>query len=165
MPENIIIREACEPDLSILIQYNQALAKETENLTLNTDVLRLGIQSALKQKNCHYFVAELEGNVVGQTMITSEWSDWRNAEMWWIQSVYVHPDYRKRGVFHCIFKHIEIISEKNYSVKSLRLYVMKNNLIGIKTYKNLGMSNSGYLVYEKTPLPPINQHPKKIPSS
>ena len=87
---NIIIREACESDLSILIEYNRALAKETENLSLNTNVLQLDIQNALKLKNCHYFVAELDGNVVGQTMITSEWSDWRNAEMWWLQSVYVH---------------------------------------------------------------------------
>ena len=94
---NIIFREACESDLSILIEYNRALAKETENLSLNTNVLQLGIQNALKLENCHYFVAELDGNVVGQTMITSEWSDWRNAEMWWMQSVYVHPDYRKRG--------------------------------------------------------------------
>ena len=158
---NIIIREACESDLSILIEYNRALAKETENLSLNTNVLRLGIQNALKLENCHYFVAELDGNVVGQTMITSEWSDWRNAEMWWLQSVYVHPDYRKRGVFHSIFKYIEIISKKNHSVKSLRLYVMQNNVVGLKTYRNIGMDDSGYLVYEKTLLPSIKPTPKK----
>ena len=48
---NIIIREACESDLSILIEYNRALAKETENLSLNTDVLRLGIQNTQKPEN------------------------------------------------------------------------------------------------------------------
>ena len=155
MLSKIIVREARESDLLTLVDYNQALAKETENLALDKSILRLGIKNALKRQNCHYFVAELDDNVIGQTMITSEWSDWRNAEMWWMQSVYVHPDYRKRGVFHSIFKHIEIISSKNHSVKSLRIYVMQNNLVGIKTYKKLGMDNSGYLVYEKTLLPPL----------
>ena len=116
MPLNIIIREACESDLSSLVEYNLALARETENLDLNKDTLRLGIQNSFALQGCHYFAAETEGNVVGQTMITSEWSDWRNGTIWWMQSVYVHPDYRKRGVFHSIFKHIEIISSKNHSV-------------------------------------------------
>ena len=153
MLSKIIVREARESDLLTLVDYNQALAKETENLALDKSILRLGIKNALKRQNCHYFVAEVGGNVVGQAMITSEWSDWRNAELWWIQSVYVHPDYRKRSVFHTIFKHIEIISAKKRSVKSLRLYVMKNNLVGRKTYNNLGMNNSGYLVYEKNLFP------------
>jgi ribosomal protein S18 acetylase RimI-like enzyme len=153
---NITIREACDSDLFILVEYNLALARETENLSLDTKVLRLGIQTALNLENCHYFVAEIDGgNVVGQTMITSEWSDWRNSQMWWIQSVYVHPDYRKQGVFRRIFTHIETISTKSHLVKSLRLYVMKNNLVGIDTYVNLGMNNSGYLVYEKTLFPTI----------
>jgi len=152
----ITIREAYDSDLLTLIEYNRALAKETENLSLDIDVLRLGIQTALKLENCYYFIAEIErGNVIGQTMITSEWSDWRNSEIWWIQSVYVHPDYRKQGVFRKIFMHIENISKKSHLVKSLRLYVMKDNLVGIETYKNLGMNNSGYLVYEKTLFPNI----------
>ena len=156
MSLTITIREAYDSDLLTLIEYNRALAKETENLSLDTDVLRLGIKTALKLENCYYFVAEIErGNVIGQTMITSEWSDWRNSEMWWIQSVYVHPDYRKQGVFRRIFMHIENISTKSHPVKSLRLYVMKNNLVGIETYKSLGMNNSGYLVYEKTLFPTI----------
>jgi len=148
---NITIREADDSDVLTLIEYNRALAKDTENLSLDIDVLRRGIQTALKLENCYYFVAEIErGNVIGQTMITSEWSDWRNSEIWWIQSVYVHPDYRKQGVFRKIFMHIENISKKSRLIKSLRLYVMKDNLIGIESYKNLGMNNSGYLVYEKT---------------
>ena len=156
MSLTITIREAYDSDLLTLIEYNRALAKETENLSLDTDVLRLGIKTALKLENCYYFVAEIgRGNVIGQTMITSEWSDWRNSEMWWIQSVYVHPDYRKQGVFRRIFMYIENISTKSHPVKSLRLYVMKNNLVGIETYKSLGMNNSGYLVYEKTLFPTI----------
>ena len=149
MPLNIIIREACESDLLSLVKYNLALAKETENLDLNKDTLRLGIQNSFALQGCHYFVAETEGNVVGQTMITSEWSDWRNATIWWMQSVYVHPSYRKQGVFHEIFKHIKTIAANTPSIQSLRLYVMKNNETGLKTYQSIGMSNSGYLVYEK----------------
>ena len=75
MSLNIIIREAGESDLLSLVAYNLALAKETENLDLNKDTLRLGIQNSFALQGCHYFVAEVEGNVVGQTMITSEWSD------------------------------------------------------------------------------------------
>ena len=153
MSLNIIIREAGESDLLSLVAYNLALAKETENLDLNKDTLRLGIQNSFALQGCHYFVAETEGNVVGQTMITSEWSDWRNGTIWWMQSVYVHPSYRKQGVFSKIFKHIETIAKKKLTIQSLRLYVMKNNQAGLKTYQNVGMNNSGYLVYEKPLIP------------
>ena len=153
MPLNIIIREACESDLSSLVEYNLALAKETENLDLNKDTLRLGIQNSFALQGCHYFVAETEGNVVGQTMITSEWSDWRNGTIWWMQSVYVHPSYRKQGVFYKIFKHIETIAKKKSTIQSLRLYVMQNNQAGLKTYQSVGMNNTGYLVYEKPLIP------------
>ena len=153
MPLNIIIREACESDLSSLVEYNLALAKETENLDLNKDTLRLGIQNSFALQGCHYFVAETEGNVVGQTMITSEWSDWRNGTIWWMQSVYVHPSYRKQGVFSKIFKHIETIAKKKSTIQSLRLYVMQNNQAGLKTYQSVGMNNTGYLVYEKPLIP------------
>jgi ribosomal protein S18 acetylase RimI-like enzyme len=153
VPLNIIIREACESDLPSLVEYNLALAKETENLDLNKSTLRLGIQNSFALQGCLYFVAETEGNVVGQTMITSEWSDWRNGTIWWMQSVYVHPNYRKQGVFHKIFKHIETIAKNKLTIQSLRLYVMKNNQAGLKTYQNVGMNNSGYLVYEKPLIP------------
>ena len=153
MPLNIIIREACESDLPSLVEYNLALARETENLDLNKDTLRLGIQNSFALQGCHYFVAETEGNVVGQTMITSEWSDWRNGTIWWMQSVYVHPSYRKQGVFSKIFKHIETIAKKKSTIQSLRLYVMQNNQAGLKTYQSVGMNNTGYLVYEKPLIP------------
>ena len=149
MAPDILVRKADESDISTLIEYNRALADETENISLETGVLRLGIEKALDLKDCHYFVAELDGKIVGQTMITSEWSDWRNGVMWWMQSVYVHPDYRKRGVFQSIFKYIETLAANDPEVKALRLYVMQDNHTGQSAYKNLGMKNSGYVVYEK----------------
>jgi len=84
MHPDICIREAHTDDLSILVENNLALAKETESLNLDKDVLRKGIEQALSREECHYFVAVISGKVVGQTMITYEWSDWRNGVIWWI---------------------------------------------------------------------------------
>ena len=149
MPSEINIREAHKGDLAILVHNNQALAEETEALQLDTDVLREGIEQALKREECHYFVAVIGEEVFGQTMITYEWSDWRNGIIWWIQSVYVHPAHRKQGIFRALFKHIENLAKVNPQVKALRLYVMHNNNAGKETYQSLGMNDSGYIVFEK----------------
>ena len=149
MPSEINIREAHKGDLAILVHNNQALAEETEALQLDTDVLREGIEQALKREECHYFVAVIGEEVFGQTMITYEWSDWRNGIIWWIQSVYVHPSHRKQGIFRALFKHIENLAKVNPQVKALRLYVMHNNNAGKETYQRLGMNDSGYIVFEK----------------
>jgi ribosomal protein S18 acetylase RimI-like enzyme len=146
---SINIRTANSNDLEILVNNNQALAQETESLELNKDVLRDGIKQALKHKECHYFVAITAGKVVGQSMITYEWSDWRNGIIWWIQSVYVLPNYRKQGVFRSLFFYIETLARNNSQVKAVRLYVMKNNNTGQLAYKSLGMNDSGYIVFEK----------------
>lgn len=150
MGQDILVRKAEASHISTLIDYNRALADETENISLDIDILRQGITRALELNDCHYFVAQMDGKIVGQTMITPEWSDWRNGVMWWMQSVYVHPDYRKRGVFKSLFKHIESLAAKNPEVKGIRLYVMRDNQAGRSAYQNLGMNNSGYIVYEKS---------------
>ena len=149
MPSEINIREANKGDLTILVHNNQVLAEETEALLLDKDVLREGIEQALKREECHYFVAVIGEKVVGQTMITYEWSDWRNGIIWWIQSVYVLPANRKQGIFRVLFKHIENLAKVNPQVKALRLYVMHNNNVGQDTYQSLGMNDSGYIVFEK----------------
>lgn len=149
MSIKLIIREASASDITVLAQNNQALALETENLQLNSETILAGVSNALEREDCHYFVAELNGEVAGQTMITYEWSDWRNGVMWWIQSVYVQPEHRKKGVFRSLFNHIERLARNDPEVKALRLYVMENNPSGKNTYKNLGMEDSGYIVYEK----------------
>ncbi len=151
MAKDILVREAGDSDISTLIEFNYALANETENILLDKNILRPGVERALKLNDCHYFVAELDAKVVGQTMVTTEWSDWRNGMMWWMQSVYVHPDYRKRGVFQSIFGYIESLAGKNPEVIALRLYVMQDNQTGRSAYKNLGMHDAGYVVYEKSP--------------
>ena len=150
MPSKINIREAHKDDLAILVQNNQALAEETEALQLDINILRKGIEHALKREECHYFVAVIGKKVVGQAMITYEWSDWRNGIIWWIQSVYVQPDRRKQGIFRALFKYIENLSKINPLVKVLRVYVMNSNNAGQRTYQSLGMNDSGYIVFEKS---------------
>jgi GNAT superfamily N-acetyltransferase len=144
----IIIREAQNTDLNILVDNNLSLALETESLKLNRDILYEGIKQALKREECHYFVAVIAGKLVGQVMITYEWSDWRNGILWWMQSVYVQPDYRKQGVFRTLFLHVKNLAHI-HQVKALRLYVMNTNITGQRTYKTLGMIDSGYIVFEK----------------
>ena len=149
---NLIIREAAKSDIAILAKNNQALANETENINLNLDTIMSGVSNALDREDCHYFVAEINKMVVGQTLITYEWSDWRNGLIWWMQSVFVLFNFRKQGVYRNLFNHIENLARNNSKVKALRLYVIKNNQSGIKTYEALGMKDSGYIVYEKEDL-------------
>ena len=149
MPNDIKIRKAVKSDIPVIAEFNQALAKETEDIQLNPETLTLGIANALDRDECHYFIAKLNGHVIGQTMITHEWSDWRNGIMWWFQSVYVQPEHRGKGVFRTMFDHVEKLARNNPEVKALRLYVMQNNLSGKNTYAALGMTDSGYVVYEK----------------
>ena len=146
---NLKIREAVKSDITILAKNNQSLANETENINLNLDTIISGVSNALDRKDCHYFVAEINKMVVGQTLITYEWSDWRNGLIWWIQSVFVLFNFRKQGVFRALFNHIENLARDNPEVKALRLYVIQNNQSCIETYKALGMMDSGYIVYEK----------------
>jgi len=145
----ILVREAATPDIPVLAQNNQALARETENIQLNSETILSGVSNALDREDCHYFVAEINGEVTGQTMVTYEWSDWRDGVMWWIQSVYVQPEYRNKGVFRALFNHIEQLARNRADVKALRLYVMQDNQSGKNTYTALGMQDSGYIVYEK----------------
>jgi GNAT superfamily N-acetyltransferase len=152
MTSKINIREAGKTDIPILAQHNQALANETENIELNTETILSGVSKALDREDCHYFVAEFNGEVAGQIMITYEWSDWRNGVMWWIQSVYVRPKYRNKGVFRALFTHIEQLARNRADVKALRLYVMQDNQSGKNTYKALGMRDSRYIIYEKKDL-------------
>ena len=149
---NLKIREAVKSDITILAKNNQALAYETENINLNLDIITSGVSNALNREDCHYFVAEINKMVVGQTLITYEWSDWRNGLIWWMQSVFVLFNFRKQGIYKKLFNHIENLARNNPKVKALRLYVVKNNQSGIKTYEALGMKDSGYIVYEKEDL-------------
>ena len=146
---SITIRPATLSDSEIIAAYNAAMAKETEHLELDRKRLTAGVRAVLQDPSKgFYWVAEIEGRVVGQMMITFEWSDWRNGVFWWIQSVYVHPDFRNRGVFQQLYGFVAEKAKNAGDVCGLRLYVEGENQRAQRTYERLGMKKTSYGVYE-----------------
>lgn len=142
------IREATPSDATTIAQYNSRMAEETEGRVLNPDIIGPGVLRLLENASRgRYWVAVAGGNIIGQIMVTYEWSDWRNGALWWIQSVYVHPDYRRSGIFTALYRHVESIARAS-DARGLRLYVEQNNARAQKTYVALGMVNPNYQVME-----------------
>jgi ribosomal protein S18 acetylase RimI-like enzyme len=148
MNDSMRIRGATAADAEVIASYNAAMALETEHKRLDLAVLRAGVEGAIRQpESAQYYLADVGGRVVGQLMVTFEWSDWRNADFWWIQSVYVHPDFRSRGVFKALYRHAETLA-RQAGACGLRLYVERDNTVAQAAYRRLGMTDAGYLVYE-----------------
>jgi ribosomal protein S18 acetylase RimI-like enzyme len=149
MADDIRIRPATPADAQTLADYNAAMALETEHKRLDPQRLLAGVRHAIGHPDtARYFLAEIDGRVAGQLMITTEWSDWRNADFWWIMSVYVHPDYRSRGVFKALYRHVETLARQDQGVCGLRLYVERENARAQEVYRRLGMKDAAYAVYE-----------------
>jgi len=145
----LAIRPATAADLDVIIEFNRRLAAETEDTTLDTATLRPGVGTLLDDPSRgRYFVACDGETVVGQIMHTREWSDWRNGDIWWIQSVYVRPDSRRRGVFGALYAHLRAMAETAPGVVGLRLYVEVENRTAQATYARLGMRAAPYRVME-----------------
>jgi ribosomal protein S18 acetylase RimI-like enzyme len=148
MADTIRIRPATPVDAAVIASFNAAMALETEHKSLDPSILRAGVGRAIAQPDAgRYFLAEIAGQVAGQLMITFEWSDWRNANFWWIQSVYVHPDFRAKGVFKALYRHVEQLARQAKAC-GLRLYVERDNANAQEVYRRLGMENAGYFVFE-----------------
>ncbi|MCG3197814.1 MAG: hypothetical protein GHCLOJNM_02306 [bacterium] len=146
----ICVREARREDIAAIVRFNALLAHETEGRTLDERVLRGGVENALANPDlCRYFVATLGDTVVGQCMVTHEWSDWRNGRIWWLQSVYVEEGSRERGVFRALFEHVEKAAREGGEAVALRLYVERENQRAMKVYERMGMTKRGYAFYEK----------------
>jgi GNAT superfamily N-acetyltransferase len=144
------IRPATPADAPLVVEFNRLLAEETEGKTLDRAVLTPGVQAGLADPHkALYFVAEVDGVVAGQIMVTREWSDWRNGWLWWVQSVYVRRELRRRGVFRDLFAHVERLARSDSSVIGIRLYVEHANHSAQQTYRQLGMEEAGYAVWEK----------------
>jgi GNAT superfamily N-acetyltransferase len=144
----IIIRKAYREDASAIIDFQQKMAWETEQMTLVPEIILKGVNSVFEDKSIgQYYVAESDGTVVASLLITYEWSDWRNSNVWWFQSVYVLPDYRRTGIFKKMYTFIKDEADRN-NVAGLRLYVESNNERARKTYESLGMSSEHYTMYE-----------------
>lgn len=144
------IRLAGPDDLSVIAQFNQALAVESEKKVLADAVIREGVRSLLADATRGlYFIAEIGGMVVGQTMVTKEWSDWRNGDFWWIQSVYISPEFRRRGVFRALHAHVREAARAASGVCGLRLYVHEQNVRAMEAYLNMGMERTHYAMFEE----------------
>ena len=145
----MIIRNATQEDIATIIDFQIKMALETEELTLEPDVVKEGVAAVFRDPTKgRYFVAEEEGVVVASLMITYEWSDWRNGLVWWFQSVYVLPQFRVKGIFAQMYHHIKGLVEASPDIRGLRLYVDKRNLPAQKVYTRLGMNGSHYDTYE-----------------
>ncbi len=146
---DIRLRPALPDDAQLIAAFNQAMARETEQVELDPHRLLAGVRAVLADPSKGFYtLAELGGRIVGQMMITFEWSDWRNANFWWIQSVYVHPHHRNRGVFRRLYQHTLERARTTPGVCGLRLYVDAANLAARRTYQRLGMRQTSYDVFE-----------------
>ena len=148
------VRRATIQDLDVLVAFNSVMAWESEGKTLDQQRLRDGVAPLLNDWDDRgddrgfYLVAEVEGGVVGQLLITYEWSDWRNAYFWWIQSVYVASDWRRRGVYRKLHEYVLDQARLRGDVCGIRLYVDRNNHVAQQVYSDLGMDRSHYDMFE-----------------
>lgn len=151
MNNELKIRLATIDDAGTLVQFNQAMASETEGKELTDAVLRPGVEGLFARPEYGFYLiaepADGSGDPAGSLMVTYEWSDWRNGLFWWIQSVYVTPDWRRRGVYTALYDYVkELASAEN--ICGFRLYVEKDNVAAQQTYKRLGMAETHYLMFE-----------------
>src|SRR5215471_11027377 len=151
---SLMIRRATPADESVLVAFNIALAWETEHKRLRPDVLTVGVRAVFADAaRGFYTVAEEAGEIIGQMMVTFEWSDWRNGWFWWVQSVYVREDARRKGVFRALYREIERQAASDPTVIGLRLYFETDNARAQATYRSLGMTDTTYGMMEVYPLP------------
>ncbi len=153
MTNAICIRRAGPDDTNTITAFNTAMALETEDRRLDQATLREGIRSLLSQPEYgFYIIAEYShrdaSQPIGQLMITYEWSDWRNGLFWWVQSVYVVPDYRQRGVYQAMHRHITDEAKNDPRICGIRLYVARENERARAAYRRVGLLPSAYDMYE-----------------
>ena len=147
--ENIQTRQAGAADIETIASFQCRLAAESENLTLDPGTVRKGVQAVVDDPNRgRYWLAEVDGQTVACLMILHEWSDWRNAAVWWIHSLYVLPEFRRRGVLKALYGRLRSLVEADPSLRGLRLYVEKDNRTAMAAYEALGMDGRHYKLYE-----------------
>ena len=150
----INIREAAPSDTDVIADYNLHLAFETEARRLNAERVRAGVAALLQDAaKGIYYLAEIQENdelpiVAGQLLITYEWSDWRNGNFWWIQSVYVKKEFRAIGIFTALFEHVNALAAAKRDVCGLRLYMEAENKTARRTYERIGFARTSYEVFE-----------------
>src|SRR5947207_3090433 len=136
----IRIREATVTDAADIVAFQQAMARETESIDLDAAVVTRGVRAVFDiPSHGRYFVAEADGEVIASLLITYEWSDWRNGNVWWIQSVYVRPEHRRRGVYGRMYEHVRAAAAGE-DVRGIRLYVDRRNTLAQDVYRRCGMN-------------------------
>jgi len=144
------IRYANLADADTIARFNQAMALETEDKILEDEVINTGVRALMENpRDGFYVVAVVDGVLAASLMVTSEWSDWRNGFFWWIQSVYVDIDYRRRGLFSAMYRFVKNEAAKRADVCGFRLYVEQANVSAQKTYEYLGLERTAYVLYEE----------------
>jgi GNAT superfamily N-acetyltransferase len=146
----IAVRLSSSEDIEALVDFNLRMAMETEGRTLNRETLTGGVSALFARDGLgFYLVAEhpVEG-VAAALMVTYEWSDWRNGCFWWIQSVYVRPEFRRRGLYRALYDFVRNLAGERGGVCGFRLYVEKDNEVARQTYASLGMGETYYRMYE-----------------
>lgn len=145
----MIIRQANEKDSVHIVEFQLAMAYETEQLQLHEPTVVKGVAAVFEDPSKGiYYVAEIEGKVVGSLLTTFEWSDWRNGTVLWIQSVYVRPEFRKKSIFSRLYKHIQELVVSNPDLRGIRLYADKTNIPAHGVYEHLGMTAEHYQMFE-----------------
>ena len=146
----IEIRRADAADIDRIVEFNLAMARESEDKGLDADVLRSGVAAVLAEPaNGFYLMAEADGRPAGSLMVTTEWSDWRNGRFWWIQSVFVAAEYRRLGIYSRLHDWVRRAAQADSQCCGLRLYVEKNNAAAQATYRSLGMTPTHYDLFEE----------------
>ena len=144
----ISVRKANPEDANVIIDFQEKMAWETEQLKLDRDKISNGVKAVFNNPvRGQYWVAWKDNRIIASLLITCEWSDWRNTDVWWFQSVYVLPEYRRKGVFRKMYSSIKDEAEKK-GIAGLRLYVETNNIPAQQTYESLGMKSEHYRMYE-----------------
>ncbi|MEO0408035.1 MAG: GNAT family N-acetyltransferase [Cyanobacteria bacterium P01_A01_bin.135] len=145
----VTIRRAEQRDAGAIARFNIAMALETEDKVLNSEVVAAGVNALLNTPALgFYLVAEIESQVVASLMITTEWSDWRNGIFWWVQSVYVEPAFRRQGIYRRMYEAVKELA-KTENVCGFRLYVERDNHRAQATYGTLGMEETAYRLFEE----------------
>ena len=142
-------RQAVAADAPTVIEFQMAMARETEELELDRAICTRGVQAVFADAaHGQYHVCEQAGLIVGSTLLTYEWSDWRNGVVWWIQSVYVLPAARGQGVYKGLYRYVQDLANTDARVRGIRLYVDKRNIGAQQVYARLGMNGEHYQVFE-----------------
>ncbi|HPE57444.1 MAG TPA: GNAT family N-acetyltransferase [Bacteroidales bacterium] len=144
----ITIRESVFNDTSVIADFQQKMAFETEDIYLDNNKVRAGVNAVMEDKSKGFYIVAEEGEIVASMLLTPEWSDWRNGYFLWIQSLYVIPDYRKKGVFRMMYDFVKNKVNSSEAYVGIKLYVDQHNEVAQKAYEKVGMESSHYRMFE-----------------